>query len=232
MKIFNDFIVSREKISRESIRVDDLYFTPNCENIKDRLDEIIKITDDNFPNIYDINRKTVAGLIHIFNGNPTNTKFYMAALSLTENRNKRFQIIHDTRIGAYIQLKDAVKKKEETPSEEKVETKVEEKVETPETKVETPTEKEETPETKVEEKPKEEEKVETPTEEKVETKVETPETPSEEKVETKVEEKVEIPAEEKPKEEEKVETKVEEKPKPTIKNKKQQKAIDDAKAEI
>ena len=219
MKVFNDFIVSREKISRESIRVDDLYFTPNCENIKERLDEIIKITDDNFPNIYDINRKTVAGLIHIFNGNPTNTKFYMAALSLTENRNKRFQIIHDTRIGAYIQLKDAVKKKEETPTEEKVE----EKVETPEKeekpKEETPTEeKVETPEK--EEKPKEE----TPTEEKVETKVEekveTPETPSEEKVE------------EKPKEEEKVETKVEEKPKTAAKNKKQQKAIDDAKAEI
>lgn len=213
MKIFNDFIVSREKISRESIRVDDLYFTPNCENVKEKLDEIIKITDDNFPNIYDINRKTVSGLIHIFNGNPTNTKFYMAALSLIENRGKRFQIIHDTRIGAYIQLKDVVKKKEET-LEEEVKA-VEQKEEIAENKEEAKAKDDKTPKEEI-------------VEQKEDAKVEITEIPKEEVKAEAVEQKEEIV-------ENKEEAKpsiVEDKAKTSAKNRKQQKAIDDAKAEI
>lgn len=121
MESIHNFVISRAKISRSSIKVNDLFFTYNGENIQEDLTDIIEVANKKFPDLSDLNGATMTSLIHLFNEDEIKTCYFMCAISLLGRiEDKEFKLEFSSKRGNFLTVKSvtAEPKTEEEYGEE------------------------------------------------------------------------------------------------------------------
>lgn len=92
-----NFVLSRVKISNTSIQVGDLYITPNFEEkvSVEVLAEVEKIVTKNFPDVKQLDGKSIKNLRHLFEDDTKTTQLFMGTLTLITIDNCKFCIVNN-----------------------------------------------------------------------------------------------------------------------------------------
>ena len=121
MESIHNFVISRAKISRSSVKVNDLFFTYNGENIQEDLTDIVEVANEKFPDLSDLNGATMTSLIHLFNEDEIKTCYFMCAISLLGRiEDKEFKLEFSSKRGNFLTVKSVTEepKTEEENDEE------------------------------------------------------------------------------------------------------------------
>ena len=106
MESIHNFVISRAKISRSSVKVNDLFFTYNGENLQEDLAEVAEVANEKFPDLNDLNGATVTNLVHLFNEDEIKTCYFMCAISLIGKiDNKEFKLDFSSKRGSFLTVK-------------------------------------------------------------------------------------------------------------------------------
>ena len=105
MKSIQNFVISRVKISKASIKVNDLYFTYNGESLQEDLADVVKFINKSIKDISDLDGATVTTLVHLFNGDEVKTAYFMVAVSLLDSiMDKKFSLEYSSKRGHYLTM--------------------------------------------------------------------------------------------------------------------------------
>ena len=105
MKSIQNFVISRVKISKASIKVNDLYFTYNGESLQEDLADVVKFIKKSIKDISDLDGATVTTLVHLFNGDEVKTAYFMVAVSLLDGiEDKKFSLEYSSKRGHYLTM--------------------------------------------------------------------------------------------------------------------------------
>lgn len=121
MESIHNFVISRAKISRSSVKVNDLFFTYNGENIQEDLTDIVEVANEKFPDLSDLNGATMTSLIHLFNEDEIKTCYFMCAISLLGRiEDKEFKLEFSSKRSNFLTVKSVIvePKTEEEDGEE------------------------------------------------------------------------------------------------------------------
>ena len=106
MESIHNFVISRAKISRSSVKVNDLFFTYNGENIQEDLTDIVEVANEKFSDLSDLNGATMTSLIHLFNEDEIKTCYFMCAISLLGRiEDKEFKLEFSSKRGNFLTVK-------------------------------------------------------------------------------------------------------------------------------
>ena len=106
MESIHNFVISRAKISRSSVKVNDLFFTYNGENLQEDLTDVVEVANEKFSDLNDLNGATVTNLIHLFNEDEIKTCYFMCAISLIGKiDNKEFKLDFSSKRGSFLVVK-------------------------------------------------------------------------------------------------------------------------------
>lgn len=106
MESIHKFVISRAKISRSSVKINDLFFTYNGENLQEDLAEVAEVANEKFPDLNDLNGATMTNLIHLFNEDEIKTCYFMCAISLIGKiGNKEFKLEFSSKRGSFLAVK-------------------------------------------------------------------------------------------------------------------------------
>lgn len=121
MESIHNFVISRAKISRSSVKVNDLFFTYNGENLQEDLTDIVEVANEKFPDLSDLNGATMTSLIHLFNEDEIKTCYFMCAISLLGRiEDKEFKLEFSSKRGNFLTVKSVtVEPKTEEEDDEK-----------------------------------------------------------------------------------------------------------------
>ena len=121
MKSIQNFVISRVKISKASIKVNDLYFTYNGESLQEDLIDVVKFIKKSIKDISDLDGATVTTLVHLFNGDEVKTAYFMTAVSLLDSvEDKKFSLDYSSKRGHYLTMSTIANTAEE-PNDENTE---------------------------------------------------------------------------------------------------------------
>ena len=122
MESIQNFVISRVKISKASIKVNDLYFTYNGESLQEDLADVVKFIKKSIKDISDLDGATVTTLVHLFNGDEVKTAYFMVAVSLLDSiGDKKFSLDYSSKRGHYLTMSTIANTAEE-PNDENTET--------------------------------------------------------------------------------------------------------------
>lgn len=106
MESIHNFVISRAKISRSSVKVNDLFFTYNGENLQEDLTDVVEVANEKFTDLNDLNGATVTNLVHLFNEDEIKTCYFMCAISLIGKiDNKEFKLDFSSKRGNFLTVK-------------------------------------------------------------------------------------------------------------------------------
>ena len=106
MESIHNFVISRAKISRSSVKVNDLFFTYNGENLQEDLNDVAEVANEKFSDLNDLNGATMTSLIHLFNEDEIKTCYFMCAMSLIGKiDNKEFKLDFSSKRGSFLTVK-------------------------------------------------------------------------------------------------------------------------------
>ena len=106
MESIHNFVISRAKISRASVKVNDLFFTYNGENLQEDLNDVAEVANEKFSDLNDLNGATMTSLIHLFNEDEIKTCYFMCAMSLIGKiDNKEFKLDFSSKRGSFLTVK-------------------------------------------------------------------------------------------------------------------------------
>lgn len=109
MESIHNFVISRAKISRSSVKVNDLFFTYNGENLKEDLNDVVEVANEKFSDLNDLNGATMTSLIHLFNEDGIKTCYFMCAMSLIGKiDDKEFKLDFSSKRGNFLTVKSVV----------------------------------------------------------------------------------------------------------------------------
>lgn len=109
MESIHNFVISRAKISHSSVKVNDLFFTYNGENLQEDLVDVVKVANEKFPDLNDLNGATMTSLIHLFNEDEIKTCYFMCAMSLIGKiDNKEFKLDFSSKRGNFLTVKSVI----------------------------------------------------------------------------------------------------------------------------
>ena len=109
MESIHNFVISRAKISRSSVKVNDLFFTYNGENLKEDLNDVVEVANEKFSDLNDLNGATMTSLIHLFNEDEIKTCYFMCAMSLIGKiDDKEFKLDFSSKRGNFLTVKSVV----------------------------------------------------------------------------------------------------------------------------
>lgn len=109
MESIHNFVISRAKISRSSVKVNDLFFTYNGENLKEDLNDVVEVANEKFSDLNDLNGATMASLIHLFNEDEIKTCYFMCAMSLIGKiDDKEFKLDFSSKRGNFLTVKSVI----------------------------------------------------------------------------------------------------------------------------
>lgn len=126
MESIHNFVISRAKISRSSVKVNDLFFTYNGENLKEDLNDVVEVANEKFSDLNDLNGATMTSLIHLFNEDEIKTCYFMCAMSLIGKiDDKEFKLDFSSKRGNFLTVKSVIVEpksdvnKKDAPEEQK-----------------------------------------------------------------------------------------------------------------
>ena len=126
MKSIHNFVISRAKISRSSVKVNDLFFTYNGENLQEDLVDVAEVANEKFSDLNDLNGATMTSLIHLFNEDEIKTCYFMCAMSLIGKiDDKEFKLDFSSKRGNFLTVKSVIVEpksdvnKKDAPEEQK-----------------------------------------------------------------------------------------------------------------
>lgn len=106
MESIHNFVISRAKISRSSVKVNDLFFTYNGENLQEDLVDVAEVANEKFSDLNDLNGATMTSLIHLFNEDEIKTCYFMCAMSLIGKiDDKEFKLDFSSKRGNFLTVK-------------------------------------------------------------------------------------------------------------------------------
>lgn len=106
MESIHNFVISRAKISRSSVKVNDLFFTYNGENLKEDLNDVVEVANEKFSDLNDLDGATMTSLIHLFNEDEIKTCYFMCAMSLIGKiDDKEFKLDFSSKRGSFLTVK-------------------------------------------------------------------------------------------------------------------------------
>ena len=109
MESIHNFVISRAKISRSSVKVNDLFFTYNGENLQEDLNDVAKVANEKFSDLNDLNGATMTSLIHLFNEDEIKTCYFMCAMSLIGKiDDKEFKLDFSSKRGNFLTVKSVI----------------------------------------------------------------------------------------------------------------------------
>lgn len=109
MESIHNFVISRAKISRSSVKVNDLFFTYNGENLQEDLVDVAEVANEKFSNLNDLNGATMTSLIHLFNEDEIKTCYFMCAMSLIGKiDDKEFKLDFSSKRGNFLTVKSVI----------------------------------------------------------------------------------------------------------------------------
>lgn len=109
MESIHNFVISRAKISRSSVKVNDLFFTYNGENLQEDLNDVAEVANEKFSDLNDLNGATMTSLIHLFNEDEIKTCYFMCAMSLIGKiDDKEFKLDFSSKRGNFLTVKSVV----------------------------------------------------------------------------------------------------------------------------
>lgn len=109
MESIHNFVISRAKISRSSVKVNDLFFTYNGENLQEDLVDVAEVANEKFSDLNDLNGATMASLIHLFNEDEIKTCYFMCAMSLIGKiDDKEFKLDFSSKRGNFLTVKSVI----------------------------------------------------------------------------------------------------------------------------
>ena len=126
MESIHNFVISRAKISRSSVKVNDLFFTYNGENLQEDLKDVAEVANEKFSDLNDLNGATMTSLIHLFNEDEIKTCYFMCAMSLIGKiDDKEFKLDFSSKRGNFLTVKSVIVEpksdvnKKDAPEEQK-----------------------------------------------------------------------------------------------------------------
>ena len=120
MESIHNFVISRAKISRSSVKVNDLFFTYNGENLQEDLKDVAEVANEKFSDLNDLNGATMTSLIHLFNEDEIKTCYFMCAMSLIGKiDNKEFKLDFSSKRGSFLTVKPVVVEPKDVSEEPK-----------------------------------------------------------------------------------------------------------------
>ena len=109
MESIHNFVISRAKISRSSVKVNDLFFTYNGENLQEDLKDVVEVANEKFSDLNDLNGATMTSLIHLFNEDEIKTCYFMCAMSLIGKiDDKEFKLDFSSKRGNFLTVKSVI----------------------------------------------------------------------------------------------------------------------------
>ena len=121
MESIHNFVISRAKISRSSVKVNDLFFTYNGENLQEDLVDVAEVANEKFSNLNDLNGATMTSLIHLFNEDEIKTCYFMCAMSLIGKiDNKEFKLDFSSKRGSFLTVKSVAIESKDDANEKDV----------------------------------------------------------------------------------------------------------------
>ena len=109
MESIHNFVISRAKISRSSVKVNDLFFTYNGENLQEDLKDVAEVANEKFSDLNDLNGATMTSLIHLFNEDEIKTCYFMCAMSLIGKiDDKEFKLDFSSKRGNFLTVKSVI----------------------------------------------------------------------------------------------------------------------------
>lgn len=109
MESIHNFVISRAKISRSSVKVNDLFFTYNGENLQEDLVDVAEVANEKFSDLNDLNGATMTSLIHLFNEDEIKTCYFMCAMSLIGKiDDKEFKLDFSSKRGNFLTVKSVI----------------------------------------------------------------------------------------------------------------------------
>ena len=109
MESIHNFVISRAKISRSSVKVNDLFFTYNGENLQEDLTDVVEVANEKFTDLNDLNGATMTNLIHLFNEDEIKTCYFMCAISLIGKiDDKEFKLDFSSKRGNFLTVKSVI----------------------------------------------------------------------------------------------------------------------------
>ena len=126
MESIHNFVISRAKISRSSVKVNDLFFTYNGENLQEDIADVAEVANEKFSDLNDLNGATMTSLIHLFNEDEIKTCYFMCAMSLIGKiDDKEFKLDFSSKRGNFLTVKPVIVEpksdvnKKDAPEEQK-----------------------------------------------------------------------------------------------------------------
>lgn len=126
MESIHNFVISRAKISRSSVKVNDLFFTYNGENLQEDLNDVAEVANEKFSDLNDLNGATMTSLIHLFNEDEIKTCYFICAMSLIGKiDDKEFKLDFSSKRGNFLTVKSVIVEpksdvnKKDAPEEQK-----------------------------------------------------------------------------------------------------------------
>ena len=118
MESIHNFVISRAKISRSSVKVNDLFFTYNGENLQEDLVDVAEVANEKFSDLNDLNGATMTSLIHLFNEDEIKTCYFMCAMSLIGKiDDKEFKLDFSSKRGSFLTVKSVVAESKDDANE-------------------------------------------------------------------------------------------------------------------
>ena len=109
MESIHNFVISRAKISSSSIKVNDLFFTYNGENLQEDLKDVAEVANEKFSDLNDLNGATTTSLIHLFNEDEIKTCYFICAMSLIGKiDDKEFKLDFSSKRGNFLTVKSVI----------------------------------------------------------------------------------------------------------------------------
>lgn len=109
MESIHNFVISRAKISSSSVKVNDLFFTYNGENLQEDLKDVAEVANEKFSDLNDLNGATTTSLIHLFNEDEIKTCYFMCAMSLIGKiDDKEFKLDFSSKRGNFLTVKSVI----------------------------------------------------------------------------------------------------------------------------
>lgn len=109
MESIHNFVISRAKISRSSVKVNDLFFTYNGENLQEDLNDVVEVANEKFSDLNGLNGATMTSLIHLFNEDEIKTCYFMCAMSLIGKiDDKEFKLDFSSKRGNFLTVKSVI----------------------------------------------------------------------------------------------------------------------------
>lgn len=109
MESIHNFVISRAKISRSSVKVNDLFFTYNGENLQEDLNDVAEVANEKFSDLNDLNGATMTSLIHLFNEDEIKTCYFICAMSLIGKiDDKEFKLDFSSKRGNFLTVKSII----------------------------------------------------------------------------------------------------------------------------